>query len=521
MKIRRPKNQKKTNIFIATAIARLEREIHEAWVERDMDKSIRLLHEVLKLNPRNVDTLLLIGRAHGMQFRYDEAIEFFEQAVENASKGDHVAVLLKAANMARNFFNSTIAESLFEEAIARGNSTSAKLALADYSLQIRKRGVGQTLIDEVLTSSPENPLAVLLWCRIHESRIEACVDNLKKLVGTQTAELKAKAAYQLAKMLDLAGDFDGAMQALAIAKSVLMPARDMFIRSRANIRAKQMELAQAFTNAKRSEWGASSDQLGASRRLALLSGHPRSGTTLLEQVLDSHPNIISAEETDNFYTFALSPLMRNHLSRDEILKVMDEVSSDELVKARESYFRSMDQCLGESVSSRLLIDKNPSLTALVPAIFRIVPETKFVTMIRDPRDVVLSCYMQSFVPVSSISGNYLTLQDTAIEYAAVMDVWKEFVKHIGGNACEVHYEEMVEDLEGNARRVLDFLGIEWSDSVMGYYRHAQEKVVRSPTANAVTEKVHTRAKNRWKNYARHLEPVMETLTPYLKGFGYE
>jgi hypothetical protein len=80
---------------------------------------------------------------------------------------------------------------------------------------------------------------------------------------------------------------------------------------------------------------------------------------------------------------------------------------------------------------------------------------------------------------------------------------------------------MVENLENNARRVLDFLGMEWSGSVMEYDRHAREKVVRSPTANAVTEKVHSRAKNRWKNYEKHLEPVFETLAPYLKEFGYE
>jgi hypothetical protein len=113
------------------------------------------------------------------------------------------------------------------------------------------------------------------------------------------------------------------------------------------------------------------------------------------------------------------------------------------------------------------------------------------------------------------------MEDTTAEYAGVMGVWSEVAERFDGDACEIRYEEMVEDLESNARKVLDFLGMDWNESVMDYDLHAREKVVRSPTANAVTEKVHSRAKNRWKNYEKHLEPVFETLKPYLKAFGYD
>jgi tetratricopeptide (TPR) repeat protein len=512
---------KKTNIFATAAIKNLELEVQAAWAERDMEKCIQLLHKVLEITPHSSDTRLLIGRAHGMRFEYDDAINAFEKAVEDAPRKDRLNVLLKAGNMAKFFFDPSIAESFFEEAVEFTGTVPAKLSLAEFSLRIRKRDVAKSLVDEVLKSTSGDSNALFLWCRLHEDRFEECVCRLKKIVSEPAADLKAKAGYQLAKMLDVAGDYDGAMQALIEAKAVLMPARDIMVRNRANIRTKLMNLAQGFTAAKRDEWQMSTDQLDVGRSLALLGGHPRSGTTLLEQVLDSHSEIISAEETDNFYTFAFSPLMRNHLPLREELKVLDASSTEDLLKARERYFSAMDRCLGEPIGSRLLIDKNPSLTALVPAIFRIFPETKFVTMIRDPRDVVLSCYMQSFVPVSAISGNYLTLEDTAAEYSGVMSVWTEVAERLEGNACEVRYEEMVEDLEGNARKVLDFLGLEWNESVMDYDRHAREKVVRSPTAEAVTEKVHSRAKNRWKNYEKHLEPVFETLEPCLKKLGYD
>ena len=167
------------------------------------------------------------------------------------------------------------------------------------------------------------------------------------------------------------------------------------------------------------------------------------------------------------------------------------------------------------------MDKNPSLTSLVPALYRIFPEIKYVTMIRDPRDVVLSCFMQSFVPVSGVNGNYLTLMDTADEYVGVMNVWTAAAKCLDNNVCEIRYEDMVEDLETHARKALSFLGMDWNEKVMEYDSHAREKVVRSPTAVAVTEKVHKRAKARWKNYERYLEPVMDTLSPCLKALGYD
>jgi tetratricopeptide (TPR) repeat protein len=519
--IRRPQKVKKTNIYATAAIKTLEIEVQLAWAERDMEKCVQLVHKIIESNPRNTAARLLLGRAHGMRFEYDEAIDAFENALESAPKHERLMVLLKVGTMARNFYDPSIAEAFFEEAVELAGTAPAKLHLAEFLLRIRKYADARGLVHEVLETAPDDPAAIFLWCRLNEDRHEECVSKLDRILQTQTADLKAKIGYQLAKMLDLAGDYDGAMRALASAKAVLMPARSVFVHNRVNNRHKLMEFARGFTAEKREEWQAAAGQLGPIRKLALLGGHPRSGTTLLEQILDSHPGIISAEETENFFMFALSPIMRTHPPNTDLLEVVDACTPDDLLRARERYCTSMERCLGESIGSRLLVDKNPSLTALVPIMFRIFPEIKYIMMIRDPRAVVLSCYMQSFVPVSGVSGNYLTLEDAAAEYAGVMGVWNEVADRFGCNVCEVRYEEMVENLEGNAKKVLDFLGMDWNESVMDYDQHARDKIVRSPTANAVTEKVHSRAKDRWKNYEKHLEPIFETLAPCLKKLGYD
>ena len=507
-------------LVAAASLKMLEQEYSVAWAVRDFEKCIHLLGKVLEINPRSANALLMMGRMHGVRYEYDEAIDWFHKAVEVSPKNQQVLVTIEAGRMARDFYDPTLAESFFQIALEESGTVAAKLALAEHSLRLRKREVAANLVDEILKSAPMDPLASLLWCRLHEESFGECVDRLKRLLTTRSDELRLKAGYQYAKMLDQAGDYDTAMRALAEAKAGLAQARQPLIEHRRRIRARFKELAAGFTAHKRDDWRAFSSQYDAPRKLALLGGHPRSGTTLLEQVLDSHPDIISAEETENFNIFAYSPLLRAHPRQTGILEVMDACSLESLKNARAAYFRAMEMCLEQPVGSRLLVDKNPSLTPLSPALFRLFPEMRFIAMIRDPRDVVLSCYMQPFFPVDAVSGNFLTLEDTAAEVGEFMAVWANLANRFEGNVCEVRYEEMVENVEKTARNVLGFLGMEWNEAVLRFDEHARGKIVRSPTADAVTEKVYTSAKARWKYYEKHLEPVFETLAPCLESLGY-
>jgi hypothetical protein len=100
--------------------------------------------------------------------------------------------------------------------------------------------------------------------------------------------------------------------------------------------------------------------------VALLGGHPRSGTTLLEQVLDSHPDIISLEETTIFHDDAYMPLTRKLPDDTPMLSVLEAATTDTLRQSRANYLRSAELFLGEPIGDRLLIDKNPSLTFLIP-----------------------------------------------------------------------------------------------------------------------------------------------------------
>ena len=176
--------------------------------------------------------------------------------------------------------------------------------------------------------------------------------------------------------------------------------------------------------------------------------------------------------------------------------------------------------LSQPIAGRLLIDKNPTYTFLVPALVRFFPEIKFLIALRDPRDVVLSCFMQN-LPLNQVGAACLTLAGTAEEYAALMTVWQTVKVRLRNPWLEVCYEDMVADLEPVARKTLEFLGVPWDAHVLGFDEHARQKVVRSPTYADVTKPVYKRAVGRWRNYQKYLEPHFAKLEPFVKAWGYE
>jgi hypothetical protein len=204
-----------------------------------------------------------------------------------------------------------------------------------------------------------------------------------------------------------------------------------------------------------------------------------------------------------------------------MLAALDTAPVASLRQAREGYFRAMELFLGNPIGHRLLIDKDPNYQIMIPAFVRIFPEIKLLLAIRDPRDVVLSCFVLPHWPLRTATVTFLNLEATVRSYTRVMGIWRTLKPLIKNPCLEVRYEDMVDDLESVARRTLDFLGMPWDDRVLAFDEHARKKLVRSPTYADVTQKVYKRARGRWRNYRKYLEPHLEKLEPFVKAFGYE
>ena len=254
--------------------------------------------------------------------------------------------------------------------------------------------------------------------------------------------------------------------------------------------------------------------------MAVLASFPRSGTTLLEQVLDSHPGLVSSDEREAFGRDIFPALWRTETTPLPTAEALDSMPLERLAAQRDRYFAYMAAALNEPIGDRVHLDKNPTMTLLLPGMLRLFPEAKLLIALRDPRDVVLSCFMQ-YLPLNTNSVCFLTLERAARRYAHDLGIWRKFRETICTPWLEVRYEDCVLHLEREARRALQFLELPWDPQVLAYRDRLKTKAVSSPTYEAVSQPLYTSAIGRWKNYRKYLEPCLEVLQPSLDAFGYE
>src|SRR5262249_14942447 len=273
-------------------------------------------------------------------------------------------------------------------------------------------------------------------------------------------------------------------------------------------------LAEAVTEGDLARWAESAREL-PQRKVALLTGFPRSGTTLLEQILDSHPGLVSSDEREAFARDIFPAMWMTPQTPKPTLAALDAMPPARGAQQRDRYFRYMEAALNQPIGDRVHLDKNPPFTLLIPAVLRLFPEMKLLIALRDPRDVILSCFMQ-YLPLNTNSVCYLSLERAAERYALDLGVWLRLRSLLPNAWLEVRYEDTVHDLEREARRSLDFLGLPWDPQVLGYRERMRTKAVSSPTYEAVAQPLYTRAIGRWKNYARYLEPCLPRLEPLVQ-----
>lgn len=249
---------------------------------------------------------------------------------------------------------------------------------------------------------------------------------------------------------------------------------------------------------------------------AFLIGFPRSGTTLLEQILDSHPEIQTMEERG-----AVAHMVNEFLTMTAGRKEpLASLAREEIQHLRDSYFAEVDRNIDRKAGT-LLVDKMPLNTVGVPVIWRVFPEARFILALRHPCDVCLSCLMQNFA-VNEGMASFFSLEDTVRTYAAVMGAWRKYESLLPLDSHRLRYEDLIANVEGETRRLLGFLGLPWNDAVLRHTEHARRKeAINTPSYHQVRQPIYQSAKFRWQRYREAFEPVMPVLQPFIEHFGYE
>jgi len=496
----------------------------QAWAVNQRHKTIALLTEALRREPTNTTTLLQLAWAYGRQRHYDKAEELLARLLELAPR--KASVCHQAAQAYAAIDRPEHAVQCYRRCLElyreKGKAVPALVELAALHERRHELDQARAALDEALLHDPANEGALLQQAILHRrsGAISQAESTLRSLAGdgSRTSATRAQAWYELAQLLDAGEQYDDAFRALENAKQLVKPLAAPHVQENELTLLKNRQMREQLDQSYYDKWRAAAE-LDSPYRFAILTSHPRSGTTLIEQVLDSHPEAISADEFDVITHWIYLPIMSRFPISQPVLSILDRVPTAVRQQARDTYWRQTEAIFAHPIGDRLLVDKNPAMTLILPVINWAFPEAKMLIALRDPRDVILSCYMQRLQP-NPISINWLSLERAADFYVQMMSTWLRVREFTAGSWIEFRYEDVVVDLEGQARRILDFLGLPWDEKVLRFHEHAREKLVRSPTYQDVTRPVYQGAVGRWVHYAKHLEPVMDKLKPFLAAFGY-
>lgn len=244
-------------------------------------------------------------------------------------------------------------------------------------------------------------------------------------------------------------------------------------------------------------------------------GFPRSGTTLLEQMLDAHPRLQSMDERPFFNILS-------HQLDDvgiEIPGDLDKLTQRDCDELRKGYVVMACSKVPRRWNSRL-VDKNPMNMLWLPMIHRLFPRAKFILAVRHPCDVVLSSYMQNFraalLAAASRSPAHL-----ARAYVEAMESWLYHVNVFQPDVFVSRYEDLVADTPGQTRRIAAFLDLGEAEAMLDFAERARKKgFIKTPSYAQVIEPINNKAVGRWQHYRAYFEPVLPILQPMLDRWGY-
>ena len=339
---------------------------------------------------------------------------------------------------------------------------------------------------------------------------------LEKLLEEPGAERRDTMAwFLLAKVCDKQDDTAACMKYLALAHESQMRVAAQFVPELIEPSGDPMNITnyrvggQAFRNWK------PVDAPSLEESPIFVLGFPRSGTTMLEQMLDAHPGMASMDEQP-FVQRVIEKMQAIGLQYPEQLGEMDAAQCAML---RETYWRSVTRLVQLQPGQRL-VDKNPLTMLRLPLLVRLFPNAKIIFVIRHPCDVVFSNYLQHFNAPAYIAL-CSTLPRLAAGYAAAMRFWLEQVEILKPQVFEWRYEDVVHDFDHHVGWLGEFLELYDTAPLRQFSEHAKRKgYIGTPSYAQVVQPVYASSIGRWQRYRAYFEPILHELTPAMQHWDY-
>ena len=244
-------------------------------------------------------------------------------------------------------------------------------------------------------------------------------------------------------------------------------------------------------------------------------GFPRSGTTMLETMLDAHPELAGMDER-TFLQDVIEEMRAVDLDYPQDLGRID----DDIAERLRGIYWNLVRTRAEIPVTKRLVDKNPLNILRLPLIARLFPNAKIILALRHPCDVVFSNYMQTFRTPAYVALT-ASIQSTATGYADTFDFWTDQATVFAPDVLELRYEDVVDDIDAQSRRIAEFLQIPWDQRMVDFHVRAKERgYIATPSYQQVLEPINRKGIARWERYREYLEPAIPALRPFLDRWDY-
>ena len=489
------------------AAARLQPSRADAWhflgltlVRLDRHaEALPVLRRARRLDPAHPGTLEALAAA---EFRAGFPADALPLWLELARRHpDDETTVLRLGETYSRLGDDEAAIACFRTALARDPaSPGLAMALAQAEEDAGHRDAAEQAYRDALARRPgwAPPLAGLLGLARGDAPDDLLQAASDALAGPLDDPARATLGYALGKVHDARREFREAMAAWDDANAARR--RVIGDYDDAEIRRRGEAIVQGHPHedfARRAAGSVADD------RPLFIVGMPRSGTTLTEQILAAHPDVFGCGELAELSLFASGLPAAPGVARSWPPRAAD-IGDDALRRGATRWLQAATRRAPAGV--RRLVDKSPLNFQLLGLAARMFPDARVVWCRRDPRDVAVSIYGENF----SLDERFATRMEGIAGFVNLMNrLMRHWQEVLPLPILTLDYEALVEDPEGQARRLVDFAGLPWDAACLQFHR--RERGVQTPSRWQVRQPVHARSVARWRDYAFALEPLLAAL----------
>lgn len=456
--------------------------------------------KVIELDPGNVEATGRLGCAHAQLQRYSDAEPLLERAVEQAPNAADFWNELGKTKLAQG--KTAEAETAARKVLSlHPESVTPLVTLGWVCGQQGKFDESEKLLRTALDRDPENVQALTALGSINRLKPEdGGVERFTSLL--RGAELDHETSRMLhasaAALLEKEGRYPEAFEHFQASADAYLASREGYDldahieSSEAIVRTFDRELIETLM-----QYGSESEQP------IFITGMPRSGTTLIEQIVSSHPDVQAGGEPDFLEKLALA---QNDPSGHggSFPDTMTSFEPDDLKGIADSYLAGMNSLTGHPAR---FTDKSISTYLIFGLAAILFPKARFIHCMRDPLDTCLSCFVQPFdSPSHAYTYDLQQLGTIYRDYLRLMDHWRTSIPL---SILEVRYEDLATDPDSHTRRIIEYCGLNWDERCLAPYKN--ERTVHTASAWQVRQPIYSSSIGRWKNYADQLVHLRDTI----------